>query len=565
MRRHLPHAAHPRLEALEGRDVPAGNVTASLLGGRLTITGDDRDNTLTLLVTPAAVTVTPDATTSVNRQAPGTPAVLPGPATSLAANLHGGADRLSIDPGSDFVLAGAAAVNLGDGDNTLTLSTGGRITLGSLAVTSGPGSNFVRLFTGGAGMGTVTGPALFSFGSGGANGINLTNTNFLGAAGVRVAVGSGGSINELTADNVTVARTLSVNVGRATGGGGSGTQGFHNATLGGLIVTGAGPNISLNSSTINGNLSAIGEFTAAVSTFAGLTVTHNVSVSGGQSGSFQATGTATINGNLSVTGGQDATALVGSSSFTPVETFAARNVSVSGGQRSIFHASSFSGTSFSATINGNLSVTSRQSPSVSFQTNALSEVRGNVAVRGGRLETSFYTDGNFRADRNVTVSGAPDSSLTSVTIGGRPTVPVVIRGNLTESSGNGHLFLGLVNVTVGGATRVTGGAAADFLGVNGTTFQGAFTANTGAGDDTFNIAQQTFMPAPVTFGGRAVINAGPGNDTLRLGVAGVPNLRADFSVPTSRLNGGTGFNTFFRSTAQFTGLTDADFVNWTNA
>src|SRR5262249_4682449 len=157
------HAVRLRFEPLEGRAVPTGNVTASLIGGRLTITGDDQDNALTLLVTATEATVaSADGTTTVNGQAAVT---LPGAATSLSANLHGGDDTLAIDPNSDFVLTGAAAINLGDGTNTLNLTTTGRLSLGSLAVTSGPGSNLVTLNP--AAGGTVTGPASFAFGPGG--------------------------------------------------------------------------------------------------------------------------------------------------------------------------------------------------------------------------------------------------------------------------------------------------------------------------------------------------------------------------------------------------------------
>src|SRR5262249_1043819 len=160
---------------------------------------------------------------------------LPGAATSLAANLAGGDDSLDIDPNSDFVLTGAAAINLGDGTNTLNLTTSEHVTLGSLVVTSGPGSNSV-IVSPGAGPGPVTGPPSVSFGAGGPNGVALSNTNFRGATGVQITVGSGGS-NGVTATDVTVARTLSVNVGRALGA----PQTFSNDTLGGLALTGAVP------------------------------------------------------------------------------------------------------------------------------------------------------------------------------------------------------------------------------------------------------------------------------------------------------------------------------------
>jgi hypothetical protein len=208
-----------------------------------------------------------------------------------------------------------------------------------------------------------------------------------------------------------------------------------------------------------------------------------------------------------------------------------------------------------------------------------------VAEGGGTFGTTFQANGQFKADRNVTVTTAPNNAGPVVTIGDT-TPAAAILGNLTVSSGNGPLALTLTNLTVGGATRVTTeagadtltisgstfqgaftantGAGADTLAIDGTTFRGAFTANTGAGNDTLNIAQLASMPGPVTFAGRAVISSGPGNDTLTLGRMGVANAEAVFDVPTSQINGGIGLNTFFASTAQFTGLTAANFLNWTS-
>ncbi|MBO0697245.1 MAG: hypothetical protein J2P46_02515 [Zavarzinella sp.] len=527
MRHPLSRVARLRLEVLEGREVPAGNVTASLVGGRLTITGDDQDNVIqSLLVTGTAVTVTPDGSTSVNGQTAGTAVTLPGAATSLTANLLGGNDSLAIDPNSDFVLTGAATFNLGSENNTLNLTTSGRITLGGLVVTSGPGSSTVTVSPG-VGLGTVTGRALFSFGPGGLNNqVNLSNTSFPGPAGVRVTAGSGGS-NLVTANNVTVARTFSLNTGRSLGF----NQTFTNDTLGGLAMTGHDTSLVLSSSTINGNLSEIGVF----SDTANLT---NVTV----------TGNVTIRGAV----GQGA-------SLTTAGTFTARNVSVS----SVNGNTRFQAGGTSATINGNLSVICREAPTLQFSTSALSEVKGNVAVGGSTFQTSVTVNGNFKADRNVTVTAAPNSKSTSISIGDT-TPAAAIGGNLTVAAGNGPLGLTLTNLTVGGATRVTTGAGADTLTIDATTFQGAFTANTGRGDDTFAIAQRTGMPAPVTFNGRVLINAGLDNDTLRLGLStGGANSRVVFSVPTSRLNGMAGFNTYFKSTSQVTG--PADFLNWTNA
>jgi hypothetical protein len=612
MRHPLSRATRLRLEVLEGRAVLAGVVTASLVGGRLTITGDDQDNGLTLLVTGADVTVTPDGTTSVNGQNPGTPVTLSGAAISLAANLAGGADSLAIDGSSDFVLAGAAVINLGDGTNTLNLTTSGHVTLGSLAVTSGPGSNAV-IVSPGVGLGTVNGPASFAFGAGGTNSVALSNTNFRGATGVRVTVGSGGA-NFVTATDVTVARILSVNVGRALGG----AQTFSNDTLGGLALTGAVPNFNVISTTVNGNLSDIGdsrvsgtatdvtvtgnvtmrEGSGATLTTSGTFTAGNVTLTSGGTSSLSAPGTFTA-GNVTLTSGgtSSTSSLTTSGTFTVGNvtltsggtsnlsmtsgTFTARSVSISGPDSGRFQV-----TGTSATIDGNLSVTSRGSPSLVFGTSALSDVQGNVVEGGGNFGTTFQANGQFKADRNVTVTAAPNNAGPVVTIGDTTSAAAIL-GSLTVATGNGPLALTLTNLTVGGATRVTTeagadtltisgstfqgafnentGAGADTLAIDGTTFRGAFTANTGAGNDTLNIAQLASMPGPVTFAGRAVINAGPGNDTLTLGRMGVANAEAVFDVPTSQINGGIGLNTFFASTAQFTGLTAANFLNWTIA
>jgi large repetitive protein len=611
MRHHLSRLVRPRLEPLEGREVPAGNVTATLVGGRLTLTGDDQGNGLTLLVTHTDVTVTPDATTSVNGQPAGTAVPLPGAATSLAANLAGGDDSLSIDQNNNFALAGAATVNLGDGGNILNLTTGQHIALGSLAVTSGPGSNTV-IVSSGTGLGTVAGAASLAFGPGGTNTVSLGNTSFTGPTGVRVTVGVGGS-NFVNVTGVTVARTLSVNVGRAAGG----LQTFVNDTLGGLALTGAVPNFNLTSTTINGNLSNVGtsrvsgtttdvmvtgsvtmrEGSGASLTASGIFTAGNVTLVSGGTSSLSVPGTFTV-GNVTLTsrGSASTSSLTGSGTVTagnvtltsggtstlaPSGTFKARNVSVSGPDSGRFQA-----TGTSATITGNLSVTSRGSPFLIFGTSALSEVTGNVTEGGGGLGTTFTVNGNFQADRNVTVTTAANNSSSSVAIGDTA-APAAIKGNLTVSTGNGPSEMTLTNLTVGGLTRVTTvagadtltidrstfqgaftantGAGADTLAIDGTTFKAAFTANTGAGNDTFDIAQLSGMPGPVTFAGRAMINAGPGDDTLRLGRTGVANAVAVFDVPTSLLNGGPGLNTFFETTSNFTGLTPANFVNWTNA
>lgn len=519
------------LEPLEGREVPAGAITASISHGKLTITGDDQADGLTLRVTPISVLLTPDGSTSVNGLPPETALVLPGTVTSLSAHLAGGDDSLSIDPASDFILTGAAAIDLGDGTmNTLNLTTTGHITLGSLAVTSGGASNTVTV-SAGAGLGTVNGPASVSFGAGGANPVTLNEMKFLGATGLKVAVGKGGG-NAVQATNVTVAKALSIDTGNAPGA----VQTFTGCSLGGLSLTGAAPYFNLDSSTVNGDVSDHATF-ACLGGLNDAAVTGDVTITAGFEGALVTSGDCS-----------------------------ARNVSISGGIVGVVQV-----TGTSATISGGLSVTGGVATVVSFATTGLSEVKGNVAVRGGGILTSLQTTGRFKADRNVTVISG--NGPTGVTLGD-PTAAVAILGNLTIKASGGPATVGLTDLTIGKAARITTGGAADTLTIDGSTFQGAFTADLGGGDDTMAIAQQTGLTAPVTFTGKTMITAGSGNDTLRLGLAaggpgGDAHSRAVFSVPTSRIDGGAGFNTFDgltpgQSPSQYAGPTAADFANWTD-
>jgi hypothetical protein len=80
---------------LEGREVPAGVVTASLSPtGVLTLTGDDAANSLSFKVTPTAVILNPDAATTIDdlgTAGPGTPGAtvtINGAVTSLRATLN---------------------------------------------------------------------------------------------------------------------------------------------------------------------------------------------------------------------------------------------------------------------------------------------------------------------------------------------------------------------------------------------------------------------------------------------------------------------------------------------
>jgi hypothetical protein len=86
----------PSLEALEGRLAPASNVTASVVGGNLTITDNAATSSLTLSQ-PAAneVTITPGAGITINGKSG--PVTLSGVSGGLNVNLGTGNDTLTFD------------------------------------------------------------------------------------------------------------------------------------------------------------------------------------------------------------------------------------------------------------------------------------------------------------------------------------------------------------------------------------------------------------------------------------------------------------------------------------
>ena len=119
-----PHHYRPRLEALETRLTPAGNVTAVLAGGTLTLTGDAQDNAIAVTQSaPSSFTISSDdGTTTINGGADAV--TITGVTRDLRVLLDGGNDRLehvqdAFDDGVFFLQ------NCG-GLHVCFLSSGGR-------------------------------------------------------------------------------------------------------------------------------------------------------------------------------------------------------------------------------------------------------------------------------------------------------------------------------------------------------------------------------------------------------------------------------------------------------
>jgi hypothetical protein len=487
------------LQPLEGRLTPAGNIVASVSPlGLLLMTGDVDANDVTLTVTPTNVTLTGNAGTTVNGSA--TPAVL-GLVKSIKTDLKGGNDTLSIDGTASFSVAGAVAITLGDGDNTLNLVTTGKIDLGALTVKAGDGSDIVNI-QGGAGLGSqVKGAASFNYANGGSS-TNFTEMRF-GVGVTVIATDAVGIPNEVIGTNTTVVKTVSANLGNSV----PSVVHFIDSAIGGLKETGNSVLGILQNTQVIGSINLKGVFQADLQVEA-TTVTGSVALTA-PNPNFSADGAgSTINGNL--------------------------------------------------LLNGVTGWTSS-----AFQSTTLTEVKGNVTVTGGWFNDQFTTNGNFKVGKNLTftLNGGDNTvemgdGTAAVTIGGN----LKYKGGAGADSItlNRVTLTGLTATT--GSTLIQTLAGNDSLAIdNGSTFAKTFKADLGSGNDSITMGQLIGATAPVTFSGTAKILAGTGDDSLFLGLdagsGGDANSRVVFSGPGNIVDGGDGIDFFDSVTGQFSGVT----------
>jgi hypothetical protein len=136
----------PVLEQLETRAVPAGNVTAAVIGGDLVLHGDDAGADITLSQpAPGQITVVGNDTNVNGASDPVTLSVSRG----LRATFGAGNDSLTFDLSDPISFAGPVSVNGGAGSNTVStdsfgpeaLSVRGDLTIVNLA--GGPQLTFL--------------------------------------------------------------------------------------------------------------------------------------------------------------------------------------------------------------------------------------------------------------------------------------------------------------------------------------------------------------------------------------------------------------------------------------
>lgn len=570
MRRPRPTAPRLALTPLEARDVPAGNVTAVVSNGLLTLTGDAAANAFTLeKFDDDTHFVHPDATTQVNGGPAGGFVQVEGFVRDVRAALGDGNDTFAIEGTQSFVLSGKATIDLGAGSNTLTLRTTGRLDLGALAVTTASGAQAV-VVRGGAGTGSrVQGSATFNYPFS-TSVTEFTDVAFPGSGGVSLA-GDGVS-TEVAVNNATVAGTL-----RAASGPGTLTLGVTGGFLGALSTGGVAESISLTNATVAGTLRATeGTFlslgvtggvlgglatgglfvtvsltnatvfgSAALNgamggptlTATGSTVTGTLSLAGPAADSVPTAtftganrlGGLKVKGSLAIVrlaGAASALAVVGDVSMSGREvilldaaagTFAARHVTLktfgpspSSGQYAVFEAGGSA-----VTVNGNLTVAATSGTRVRFATTGASEVLGKTVVTGGKFDDSFEASSTFRSGGGLTLNlGSGDDTV----VLGDNTARTSIDGGLSLNLGGGVNSVTQRRVTVGGATAVRGGTGVDTLLIErGSSFVREAKFDLGAGNDVFRMAQETGSDRPVTFYGKATMALGDGDDELSLG------------------------------------------------
>jgi len=390
-----------QIETLEGREVPAGMVTASIAGGVLNLVGDDASNTVTIKLEAAQTTVTPDLTTAIGAGLPGVALVIPNVATSLKATMGGGDDTIISDGVTNFSLPGGASIDLGDGFvDSIFINTTQKVDLGSLTVKGTDG--YTAIFVaGGAGMASqITGNVKLDLGQDGTN-IGFAEIALLGAGGVSATTTEG--YDQFTFTNVTGGKPFKAQLGN-----GGGEVVFNNAKVGAVSATSEFLTVRLQNAAETGaikidTLMYSELITSGISKIAGKTSLTTKQASGELYLSMQDT---TITGDLS-------TSTKGGASYTYAEL---NNVDVTG------------------------SVTDKQSGAISYSSFRLengSDITGNFTMQSSAAST----------DLNATIDNS--KVLGSIKIAGTGKDDVDTQLNLN----------GLVTTT---SVTVQGGYGADF-------------------------------------------------------------------------------------------------------
>jgi hypothetical protein len=546
----LARRARLSVQPLEGREVPAGIVSANLSGGLLTLTGDDAANSLAFKVTPTAVVLTPDASTAIDDLGtagpgtPGAPLTITGVVTSVRATLNGGNDTLAIPTTADLTLPGSVTIDLGDGNNQLALATSGRIDLGSLTVRAGDGSDTISLSGGGGKGSRVVGAATVAPGDGDTR-VTLSAVDFPGPAGVRLTAGDGN--DDVTLGSVHAAGPVAIAAGT-----GLADVTVSLSTTGPVSVTGTHEQVRLIQTTVSGGLTVRGvsgpspDAIAVDATLSSATVSGTVRLTGTARGAgvlATATGDSTVGGlavrsagpaivnvqpgaKLSTAGDVSVTGFDGAGLEIGQAELDARNLTVSSGAGDV----EFVQTRGAAVNRSQLNLTgtfAARAPGLATVqiTDGTAAVGGNLTVAGGGLSASLVAFGrSLSVGGNLTVA-APAGSNSNVDL-----LATEVRGNVVMTGGSGDdrlsadpttrfdrdvtlrlgggLNVASIQGSVGRNLTVLAGAGVDLVTLFALQVAGATRLVTGGGADVLQIDDGS------TFSGTFFADLGAGDDGL---------------------------------------------------
>jgi hypothetical protein len=551
----------PRLtvDALERRDNPAGSVTALYANGVLTLTGDAQANLVQISAAPtltgSEVILTGLDNTRIvgDTQFEGVRAV--------RANLKGGGDAISADPGLPFALSGGLSVDFGTGDSTLNLQPSDTLALGSLTVHAGRGADAITLAGPDGGTNRISGPMSLKVGDGG-SATTLSNLDVLG----RMTLSAGDGDDTLSMDHVRVGQPSGpggVQAGSTQVSGGKGgllvdltngtmpTMGL--SAVGPVQMTATGSNFAALTATSRD--SAQVSFTDTIA-FRGVTVTGGPKAAAGfaMSGDHAAVGPVTVHGGDADVEVSDASA--GRIGTLDVLGSTSARFDADGSVLRVDGPASVKATAGTATLSAagtqvlwakNLSVSGWDHSEVSFNTTgadeAVSRIGGSLVITGGK------GDDSVRANENLHVAGdlrmALGDGANTVSLGGD--VPgMAVDGQVSIKTGKDSDSILLQNFAVRGPMSISTGAGDDYLNIQGqSTIMSTVAMDQGAGADTMAIGTEA---DGVTFEGVVSIRQGTGDDQMIVGVPDDP-AAVTFSVPGSRIDSGAGTDTLAQSVA----------------
>jgi hypothetical protein len=497
----------PQLEMLEGREVPAGLLTATFASGILKISGDTASNTLTIHQNAdGRLTLTTDIGTGLK--------------------VNGNAVSGFMGHTLSAPVSGGVFINMGDGSDSLTFSgLNADIDLPStLSINGGAGNNLVRFDQGV----TVSGNATIS------NGLGLDTLHFydevtfLGK--LTINNGNGGSLLDGNTSTVLyVANVLGLTNG--TGKDEIDLAMAQKVTLGGLALKngsdtdGSDTDLSpVQSLTINGNMTItngagnddvdIGDLTQFTKITGAVTIANGA---GSNHTDFVGTESLEVIGAVHITGGAG----------VDYAHFGMMSKAVSFGSNiTINLGSGFNGIGMYAqealSVKGNITITGgADADDIDLFTTQDGMVGGAVKVSLGTGQNTFEA----RAENGQTLTfGKTLTYLSSSTIG---------QGNFVE----------LHSVKVNGVSTITTGAGNDFITIDDGTFNGKFNLNTNAGSDQVFIEQNTSWTGHTQFNQAVSIKTGANDDSVKIAsILAEPERKTIFAASVL-LDGGLGTDT----------------------